>query len=68
MVGAEYLGSQSGLGYILVYAQQFGYVDRMFFIGLLFIVFATISYAIFNSISARMLQWAPRTAAQARLA
>lgn len=68
VVGAEYLGSQSGLGYILVYAQQFGYVDRMFFIGLLFIVFATISYAIFNSISARMLQWAPRTAAQARLA
>jgi len=62
VIGAEYLGAQSGLGYILVYSQQFGYVDRMFFVALLFIVFASISYALFNRLSLHLLQWAPRSA------
>ncbi len=62
VIGAEYLGAQSGLGYILVYSQQFGYVDRMFFVALLFILYASISYALFNRLSQRLLQWAPRSA------
>jgi sulfonate transport system permease protein len=62
VIGAEYLGAQSGLGYILVYSQQFGYVDRMFFVALLFVVYASISYALFNAISLRVLAWAPRPA------
>jgi sulfonate transport system permease protein len=64
VIGAEYLGAQSGLGYILIYSQQFGYVDRMFFVALLFIVYASISYALFNAISARILAWAPRPASR----
>ena len=62
VIGAEYLGAQSGLGYILVYSQQFGYVDRMFFVALLFILYASLSYALFNRLSQRLLQWAPRSA------
>ena len=65
VIGAEYLGAQSGLGYILVYSQQYGYVDRMFFVALLFVLFASISYAAFNWISARLTAWAPRAAASA---
>jgi len=61
VIGAEYLGAQSGLGYILIYAQQFGFVDRMFFVAILFIVYASISYAIFNAISDRILVWVPRS-------
>ncbi|WP_340109373.1 ABC transporter permease [Pikeienuella sp. HZG-20] len=60
VIGAEYLGAQSGLGYILVYAQSYGFVDRMFFVALLFVLYASISFALFNKISARMLRWAPR--------
>lgn len=62
VIGAEYLGAQTGLGYILVYSQQYGYVDRMFFVALLFIVYASISYALFNALSARLMAWAPSTA------
>lgn len=62
VIGAEYLGAQSGLGYILVYSQQFGYVDRMFFVALLFILYASISYAVFNALSLRLLEWAPQPA------
>ena len=62
VIGAEYLGAQSGLGYILVYSQQYGYVDRMFFVALLFILYASVSYAAFNALSARLTAWAPRAA------
>ena len=64
VIGAEYLGAQSGLGYILVYSQQYGYVDRMFFVALLFIVYASISYALFNALSTRLMAWAPSAAAR----
>jgi sulfonate transport system permease protein len=57
--GAEYLGAQSDLGYIIVYSQQFAYLDRMFFVALLFVVYASISYAAFNALSRRLPRWAP---------
>lgn len=61
VIGAEYLGAQSGLGYILVYAQSYGFVDRMFFIALLFVAYASISFALFNRLSAHILAWTPRS-------
>lgn len=60
VIGAEYLGAQSGLGYILLYAQTYGFVDRMFFVALLFVLYASVTYALFNRISLHMLRWAPR--------
>jgi ABC-type nitrate/sulfonate/bicarbonate transport system permease component len=59
VLGAEYLGAQSGLGYIIVYAQQFAFLDRMFLIALLFILYTSVSYWAISRISARMLAWAP---------
>jgi sulfonate transport system permease protein len=59
VLGAEYLGAQSGLGYVIVYAQQFAYLDRMFLIALLFIVYTSISYWGVSKLTARMLDWAP---------
>jgi sulfonate transport system permease protein len=59
VLGAEYLGAQSGLGYIIVYAQQFAYLDRMFLIALLFILYTSLSYWAVSRITARMLEWAP---------
>jgi sulfonate transport system permease protein len=59
VLGAEYLGAQSGLGYIIVYAGQFAYLDRMFLIALLFIVYTSISYWGVSRLTARMLDWAP---------
>jgi sulfonate transport system permease protein len=60
VLGAEYLGAQSGLGYIIVYSEQFAYLDRMLFVALLFILYASITYALFNALSLRLLRWLPR--------
>lgn len=60
LLGAEYLGAQSGLGYVIVYSQQFAYLDRMFFVALLIIIYTSISFLIFDRISLRFMQWAPQ--------
>ena len=60
VLGAEYLGAQSGLGYMIVYFEQFAYLDRMFVVALLFVIYASISYAIFNRVCMRLLEWTPR--------
>ena len=44
VLGAEYLGAQTGLGYIIVYAQQFGLLDRMFLMSLVFVLCTSASY------------------------
>ena len=59
VLAAEYLGAQSGLGYIIVYAQQFGLLDRMFLIALLFILYTSASYWAIQRLFARLLVWAP---------
>ncbi len=59
VLGAEYLGAQSGLGYIIVYAQQFAFLDRMFLVALLFILYTSVSYWGISRLSARLLAWAP---------
>ena len=64
VLGAEYLGAQSGLGYIIVYAQQFAFLDRMFLVALLFIFYTSVSYRVISRISARMLAWAPASQRQ----
>ena len=60
VLGAEYLGAQSGLGYIIIYSEQFAYLDRMFLVALIFVLYASVSYWLFEKLSARMLQWMPR--------
>ena len=64
MLGAEYLGAQSGLGYVIVYAQQFAYLDRMFLVALLFILYTSVSYWAIQRLFARLLVWAPAEAAR----
>ncbi len=59
VLAAEYLGAQSGLGYIIVYAQQFGLLDRMFLIALLFILYTSVSYWAIERLFGRLLAWAP---------
>jgi sulfonate transport system permease protein len=59
VLGAEYLGAQSGLGYIIVYAGQFAFLDRMFLVALLFILYTSASYWAISRLSARLLAWAP---------
>lgn len=62
VLGAEYLGAQSGLGFIIVYAQQFAYLDRMFLVSLVFVLCTAASYAVVQRLFARWLVWAPPSA------
>lgn len=59
VLGAEYLGAQSGLGYVIVYAQQFAFLDRMFLVALLFVLYTAASTWAVARLTARMLAWAP---------
>jgi sulfonate transport system permease protein len=62
VVAAEFLGAQTGLGQIIVYSQYFGYVDRMFVIALFLLLYAAITYALFERASRRLTEWTPRDA------
>ena len=56
-----YLGAQSGLGYIIVHARQFAYLDRMSLVAIIFIVATSISYRAAGALTAWMLEWAPES-------
>jgi len=60
VVAAEFLGAQTGLGQIIVSAQYFGYVDRMFVVALFLLLYAAITYALFERASRRLTEWMPR--------
>jgi len=57
VLGSEFLGAQSGLGYILVYSQAFGFLDRMFFIALLVVFYASMSYRAADLSFRRLNRW-----------
>ena len=59
VLGAEYLGAQSGLGFVIVYAQQFAYLDRMFLVALVLVLCTSASYLLVQRLFARWLVWAP---------
>jgi sulfonate transport system permease protein len=60
VVGGELLGAQTGLGVIITYASQFAYTGRVLIIAILFIVYAGISFALFDAISQRLIAWHPQ--------
>ncbi|MGN6550352.1 MAG: ABC transporter permease [Pararhizobium sp.] len=57
VLGAEFLGAQSGLGYIIVYSESFGYLDRMFLIALIVIIYAAASYWVAARLFSRINRW-----------
>jgi sulfonate transport system permease protein len=64
VVGAEFLGAQTGLGSIIAFSKIFGYVDRMFLVALFLLAYAALTYAIFERGSRKLTEWLPAEAAQ----
>jgi ABC-type proline/glycine betaine transport system permease subunit len=60
VVGGELLGAQSGLGVIVTYALQFAYTGRVLITAILFILYAGLSFAAFEVISQRIIDWHPQ--------
>ena len=71
VVAGELLGAQSGLGVIVTYALQFAYTGRVMIVAFLFIIYAGLSFALFEAVSRKIIEWHPQveknaSAAQAR--
>jgi sulfonate transport system permease protein len=58
-LGAEFIGAENGLGKILTVAKYFSYVDRMFLVGIIVIVLATLSFLVAQKLSKPMIAWMP---------
>jgi sulfonate transport system permease protein len=64
VVGAEFLGAQTGLGQIIAFSKIFGYVDRMFLVALILLAYAALTYAVFDRASRRVTEWMPGETAE----
>jgi sulfonate transport system permease protein len=62
VVAGELLGAQSGLGVIVTYALQFAYTGRVLIVAMLFIVYAGVSFSLFDAVSRRIIDWHPQAA------
>ena len=60
VVGGELLGAQSGLGVIVTYALQFAYTGRVMIVAFLFVIYAGLSFALFDAVSRRIIDWHPQ--------
>jgi sulfonate transport system permease protein len=61
VVGAEFLGTQTGLGFIEAQARQFALLDRMVVVGLCFLVYAVVSFLLFDILTRPLIRWMPTT-------
>ena len=59
VIAAEYVGIDTGLGRIMTFAQFMSQTGRMALVTLLLVVYASLSYALFRRVSARLLRWMP---------
>jgi len=57
VVAGELLGAQSGLGVIVTYALQFAYTGRVLIVAFLFVLYAGISFSLFDALSRRIVAW-----------
>ena len=62
VIGAEYIGLDSGMGRVLIFAQYFSDTGRMTLATVVIILYAGLSFMLFRRISARILRWMPSTA------
>jgi sulfonate transport system permease protein len=59
-LGAELLGVQSGLGFIIAQAQQFTRLDRIAVIGVVFAFWSLLSLVVAELVTRRLVRWQPR--------
>lgn len=59
VIAGEYVGIDSGLGRILTFAQFMSQTGRMALVALLLIVYASLSYMVFQRLAERLLAWMP---------
>ncbi len=66
VIGAEYVGVDSGIGRMIIWAEFFSATGRMMLVTILIMVYAGISYAVCRRVAVRLLRWMP-TASRAEI-
>lgn len=59
VIGAEYIGVESGIGRMIIWAEFFTHTGRMTLVTIFIIIYAIISFEIMKRIRARALAWMP---------
>jgi sulfonate transport system permease protein len=57
VIGAEYIGVQSGLGRVVIWSDYFSNTGRMVVVTFLIVAYAGLSFAIANAVRRRALDW-----------
>jgi sulfonate transport system permease protein len=65
VIGAEYVGVESGIGRMIIWAEFFSHTGRMVLITVFIVIYATLSFALVRRIAARVLVWTPGSASRA---
>jgi sulfonate transport system permease protein len=60
VIGAEYVGVESGIGRMIIWAEFFSHTGRMVLATVFIVLYATLSFALVRRIAARVLAWMPR--------
>lgn len=61
-LAAEYLGTQSGLGRLILFFELFQYTGRMVVVVALFVIWALVAYLLLDVLGKRVTRWVPRSA------
>jgi ABC-type nitrate/sulfonate/bicarbonate transport system permease component len=61
-LAAEYLGTQAGLGRLILFFELFQFTGRMVVVVALFVIWAVVAYLLLDVVGKRVTRWVPRGA------
>ncbi|MEQ8967514.1 MAG: ABC transporter permease subunit [Azospirillaceae bacterium] len=59
VIGAEYIGVDSGIGRMIIWAEFFSHTGRIALVTILLTVYAAASFLVFRGVARRLLSWMP---------
>ena len=64
VIGAEYVGVESGIGRMIIWAEFFSHTGRMVLVTIFIVLYSTLSWIVMRSIAMRILAWMPKAHGQ----
>lgn len=68
VIGAEYIGVESGIGRMIIWAEYFSNTGRMMIVAIIIFIYASLSIVLLRHIQERVLRWMPQQAPSRPLA
>jgi sulfonate transport system permease protein len=60
VIGAEYVGVESGIGRMIIWAEFFSHTGRMVLVTIFIVLYSTLSWVVMRGIAMRILAWMPK--------